>query len=372
MRILILFFIVTIASTVIVKAQNNAAAKAPTASETSVAAPEKMFFRGSINKSFFEMRLVRDGHTLSGNYFYTKSAVSRANSLKLRGKIDADGKFVLQEFNAVNKQTGEFKGELGENPEGYDLYLKGTWKAPRKKSLEFAAVGQAIDFTADWQIETRAIRENSKRLSREIDAEYPEITNASGGNVSRFNLTAKERVGKPVAEFKRHTARIDADERKSPLFGGNSFDVSYQIKLANDDFVSIEYGYSESSHGMAHPMFYFEYLNYDLKTNRKLTLAEQFAPGAKYLERLSEYCLQELQSRPPVNEAKLAEGEWKTGADPDAENFEQWSLMKKGLLITFNEYQIAPYSAGVSFVLVPYSKLRDIARPGSALAKMAQ
>lgn len=46
--------------------------------------------------------------------------------------------------------------------------------------------------------------------------------------------------------------------------------------------------------------------------------------------------------------------------------------MKKGLLITFNEYSIAPYPAGIQSVLIPYSELKSIAKPGGALAKMTR
>jgi hypothetical protein len=41
-------------------------------------------------------------------------------------------------------------------------------------------------------------------------------------------------------------------------------------------------------------------------------------------------------------------------------------------MFTFDPYQVGPYAAGSQTVIVPYAKLREMARPGSALARMMQ
>ena len=44
-----------------------------------------------------------------------------------------------------------------------------------------------------------------------------------------------------------------------------------------------------------------------------------------------------------------------SGAGPEEKNFSSFNVTDKGLLITFDEYQIDCYAAGPSEVFVPYS-----------------
>ncbi|MFO7584726.1 MAG: DUF3298 domain-containing protein, partial [Anaerolineales bacterium] len=47
------------------------------------------------------------------------------------------------------------------------------------------------------------------------------------------------------------------------------------------------------------------------------------------------------------------------GAEPLPENYRNWNLTYEGLLITFDEYQVAPYAAGMQQVLVPFDVLEN-------------
>jgi hypothetical protein len=42
------------------------------------------------------------------------------------------------------------------------------------------------------------------------------------------------------------------------------------------------------------------------------------------------------------------------------------------LLITFDEYQVAPYAAGPQKVAIPYSELRALINPQGPLGKLSQ
>ena len=66
----------------------------------------------------------------------------------------------------------------------------------------------------------------------------------------------------------------------------------------------------------------------------------------------------------------LAQDIFQDGAMPKAENYQSWNITKKGLMFTFDPYQVGSYAAGPQFVIVPYAQLKDIARPDGALAKM--
>jgi hypothetical protein len=68
---------------------------------------------------------------------------------------------------------------------------------------------------------------------------------------------------------------------------------------------------------------------------------------------------------------ELSDENWiKEGAGAKAENFENWNLTKKGLMFTFNQYQIAPYAAGGSQVIIPYDKLKPYFKPNKNLSSI--
>lgn len=99
--------------------------------------------------------------------------------------------------------------------------------------------------------------------------------------------------------------------------------------------------------------------NYDLKAGRPInSLAELFKPKSNYLKAIASYCVREL-TRCDVTDRD----EWfRKGTAPTSANYKMWSLTRDGVVITFQEYQIAPgVFPGVS-VLVPFSHLRGLLR----------
>jgi hypothetical protein len=54
------------------------------------------------------------------------------------------------------------------------------------------------------------------------------------------------------------------------------------------------------------------------------------------------------------------------------ENYRNWNITPDGLMITFDEYQVAPYAAGPQTVTVPYSELRGLINPEGVLKQFTQ
>lgn len=329
----------------------------------------KMVFRGSNFHSWFEMTLTReDGDKLGGDYFYVKSG--RTNPLKVRGTIAADGKFVLREFDRADKQTGEFQGVLSENTEDFGINIRGTWTNPRGKYMQFDADGQIISFTGKRRIETHWIFENNQTKNFNLTAQYPEIIGESAIDFHKINRAFRELTVGTVDKFRKLMFKQTAAQIKNLRSVTNQLTANYNIIYADDDFISLQFDYSESALATEDNLYEEMTVTYDLKDSERLNLRDLFAPGAKYLEEISAFCLKDLQSRPPFNNQKLAEGAWAKGASPIAENYENWNLTRKGLLITFVTEQIAPQPAGFSRVLIPFSELKKIAQPGGAIEKI--
>ena len=104
-------------------------------------------------------------------------------------------------------------------------------------------------------------------------------------------------------------------------------------------------------------------------TEKQLKLSDLFKPGAKYLQAIADYSIAGLKKQ--TDKGLIAE-EIEKGAAPQTKNYERWNIMKTGIGITFDAYQVGPYAAGPQFVTVPYSVLKDIINPEGPIAQFAK
>ena len=79
-----------------------------------------------------------------------------------------------------------------------------------------------------------------------------------------------------------------------------------------------------------------------------------FIPASNYLQIFSDYSQKHLTRR-LSNTAMIV-----AGTSPFPENFRNWNLKSRGILITFDEYQVAPYVDGPQTILIPYSVLKPV------------
>jgi hypothetical protein len=327
-------------------------------------------FRGSVAQARVEMTLRREGNNLSGSYFYAKSG--SANKLSLRGQIDAGGNFTMRELDAAGKQTGEFKGTWKNDPNQSGASLEGEWKKPgASEGQSFFAYEQVLSFTNGTQVVNRQISESVKAKRLDLSAQYPELT--GGTNAAGFNQLVKSRVTKELAAFRKQMAGLSAEDLKMLPQGTNNYmDIGYNIEYADNDLISVSFLQGNFTGG-AHPNYNYFTITYDLKNGREVKLSELFKPGANYVEAVSAYAINDLQSRkmPDSDENMgLAQDVFAEGAAAKAENYQNWNLTKKGLMFTFDPYQVGPYAYGSQTVIVPYAKLKEIANSNGALIRM--
>jgi len=338
-------------------------------------AAETKFFKGSIGSTLgLQMKLVREGENLTGSYLYQKVG----KKIDVRGTIDKNGNVTLEEFDQNGKQTGVFKGVWKQDESGA-IEIAGNWTKPNgDKKAAFSLHEEPIEFSHGEEIIARQIREKNKKLKYEIDVEYPQVTGSVNPNFEKFNQTVRSLMNRKVAEFKKEmtpesdgeAAPDSANETPSESLGSD-ITTGYTVVLAKDDLISIEFTISSYSAGAAHPNSYTEVVNFDLKNGKLLKLADLFVPGSKYLQAISTYCTQALkkQAKAEGADAMLDEDWIQKGAAPDLTNYNNWTISKKGLGITFDPYQVGPYAAGPQHVLVPYSALKEIIKPDGPVAQ---
>ena len=339
---------------------------------------DKFYFRGTIAGDLsIEMTLVRDGERLTGTYFYPRVG----KNITLGGTVDKAGNVELKESDESGKETGVFKGQwkpATDSPDPNLNEIEGKWsKLDGSKVAPFQVSQQPIEFTGAVRVTPKVIKEANKGKHYRVDAEYPQIE--GDPRFDNFNREARSLITKDVAAFKTGetseatSAESNPDNVLADEARESTLDIGYEIRCATDDLISVEFSEATYEAGAAHGNSATTVLNYDVKNGKKVALADLFTPKSNYLSVISTYCIKDLRDRAKKDkDAMLDEEMMKSGASPKADNYQAVAITKKGLWVTFDQYQVAAYAAGPQTVLVPYSALKDIIKPDGPVAAFAK
>ncbi len=207
-----------------------------------------------------------------------------------------------------------------------------------------------------------SLHEENKNPNYEVKAQVPTLDGNTDARVVNFNTAMLNLVNKEINAFKKNVSQLPP----SSVSPGSFLDVTYALTLQKGDLWSFKFGFSGYSAGAAHPYLYSITVNYDLGQGRQLALSELFLPNSNYLEVISNYCIAQLSKRDIGFEG------FSQGAGPTLENYRNWNITRDGLMITFDEYQVAAYAAGPQTVVVPYGELQAVINPQGQLEKPTQ
>lgn len=334
---------------------------------------EVKYFKGSIGSSLdLQMKLIRSGDQLSGSYFYQRIGTR----INLRGKIEPDGHFVLDEFDQSGKQTGIFRGLWTVDAQDGLIRLAGNWSKPpdekgSDKMTAFSVHEEPIALSGDVELTSKQIKESNKKLMYEIAAQYPQFSGGSNPNFEKFNQLARSVVTKEVAEFKKDVQPKEGEERPEGSMGSD-LSIRYEIGLARDDLMSVRFDIGNYFQGSAHPNSYTEVVNYDLKNGKPLNLSDLFKPGSKFLQAIASTAMVELKKESKENGNELGDETIREGAGPVAKNYKNWTITRKGLGINFDTYQLGSYADGAHSIIVPWANLKDVINPEGPIGQFAK
>lgn len=195
-----------------------------------------------------------------------------------------------------------------------------------------------------------------------ITAQTPQLAGNNDPRVTAFNQRLNDLVSKEVdmwrQSFLQNTAPV--------VNNGSSLNATYKLVSQIGDLWSFKFDFDFYSDGAAHPGLNSSTLNYDLAQGKELALSDLFLPNSDYLGVISQYCVNELSKQPFFDSA------FADGAKPTLENYRNWNITPDGLMITFDEYQVAPYAAGPQTITIPYSELKSLIEPQGPLARFVQ
>jgi hypothetical protein len=204
-----------------------------------------------------------------------------------------------------------------------------------------------------------ASQETSQKPAYTLKAQTPQLQGSSDPRVVQFNNEMTQITQEEIARFKDN-ARVAVI---IPGAGGSGYDQQYKVYGPVGNLIGIKFDINIYISGAAHPVTHSRTLTYDLEAGHDVALADLFLANSHYLDLIAAYCSAELQKRPIAFDPSVS------GVQPTADNYVNWNVTADGLVITFDEYQVAAYAAGPQEVVVPYSELTTAIDPGGPLAQ---
>ncbi len=200
-------------------------------------------------------------------------------------------------------------------------------------------------------LELRTLSEERRRPSYFVFSNYPYLAGSlADRTIFAFNQAVEGKLLTELALFKN-----DLPSSLRPPFGfdhPSTFLSGYQIHTATRSLVSLEMDLSVYLAGAAHPLPSTLTVTFSLDSGQALTLAELFAPGAAYLERLAQLAQAQLTERGSLL--------FDEGLAPTAENFQHWVLSPQGLTLIFDVYLVTANAEGPQRVTIPFDQLTDL------------
>lgn len=208
--------------------------------------------------------------------------------------------------------------------------------------------------------------EEDQQLHYTINVSFPQISGANlPASAQQFNHIVLSMVAKSVQQFKNYVKSDVPHMQTLPeSVRHNSLNVDYDIdvvKPAKHSLISVRISIEGMQAGRAHPYHLHQVLNYDLDQGKVLTLNDLFKSRADYLNVFAKYSSNDLNKA--LHDKFMIAG----GTAPNVKNYSLWNLEPEGVLITFDEYQVAPYVAGVQEVEIPYDHLKNIISPKASI-----
>lgn len=168
---------------------------------------------------------------------------------------------------------------------------------------------------------------------------------------------------------KKKAAKVDVGidpEGKNATFDDTvdafgTIDGSYTVKAANDRFIAVSLINSGYGWGAAHPLTDQTSFLWWLDLNRELTISDVFILDSGWEDKLTTLAVKDLRSQTDLKDM--------LGHDIDKKvketlsDITTWIPSRDGLTITFGQYAIAPYAAGMPEAQIPWSDLKPYLAP---------
>lgn len=199
-----------------------------------------------------------------------------------------------------------------------------------------------------------------------FEVSYPEFSglDTTVVNVLKRKMDAAVSLGNPESQGQsmQQIGDIfiqDYDEFKSEIpeaFGGWHYKANIVVEVLTDTLLSLSV-HDEYYTGGAHGGSGVYFININPKTGDEFTLDNLLMPDYnEAITRLGNRIFRETRELPDT--ASLSENYFEFPEDKFELN-KNYGFKKEGIVFYYNNYEIAPYAAGPTEVLIPYRDLRE-------------
>lgn len=198
----------------------------------------------------------------------------------------------------------------------------------------------------------------------DIDLQYPSHTplaQTAGEKAEADAVQLFRQFSENTAEGFKENGQFDsmteADAKIQGLDSSRKYTLSDTFEFySSPSTVSYNFDIYSDTLG-AHGSTYYRSFTFDAKTGTSLALGDLFVSGVNYLNTLSTLSRTSLTSQLGDNGSPETIN---AGTTADEDNFQNFVIDGKNLVIFFPPYQVAAYAAGPQSVKIPFSQLSSI------------
>lgn len=195
----------------------------------------------------------------------------------------------------------------------------------------------------------KSIEENTDKY--DVKIKYPMVVGGKKEVVEKINKTIEDYTLEWLNDLKllvqEYSKTYEEAGAKMPKMEAYSLFESFNT----DEVISLPvnyYQYTGGAHGLTTKISY----NYDLKTGKEIKLKDLFKEGFDYKNIIDKKVREDI--------AKEKDIYFENGAlfKGVSEN-QAYYLNKNGVIVYFQQYEIAPYSSGIREFKIPYGELSE-------------
>jgi uncharacterized protein YecT (DUF1311 family) len=147
----------------------------------------------------------------------------------------------------------------------------------------------------------------------------------------------------------------------SSVDSSGTIDGFYIVEAANDRLIAVSLINSSYGWGAAHPLTDQTSFLWWLDRNRELTISDVFIPDSGWQDKLTTLAVKNLRSQTDLKDMLGDDIDEKV--NETISDINSWTPTRDGLIITFGQYAIAPYAAGMPQAPIPWNDLKPYLAP---------
>ncbi|MDZ5255036.1 DUF3298 and DUF4163 domain-containing protein [Clostridium sp. LIBA-8841] len=199
------------------------------------------------------------------------------------------------------------------------------------------------------EVVEKSIEENTDK--HEVKVKYPMIHGGEKEVVDKINKTIENYTLDWINDIKLLGEEYSKEYEKAGTPMPKMEAYSLFEAFNTDEVISLPvtyYQYTGGAHGLTTKVSY----NYDLKTGKILKLNDLFKEGFDYKSIIDKKVREDIEKEKDIY--------FENGALFKGVNENQaYYLNKDGIIVYFQQYEIAPYSSGIREFKIPYGELKE-------------